>query len=68
MPLGGTSNHFRTAILRALGGWDPFNVTEDADLGIRIAQLGKRVSLIDSTTLRKLRFRFGHGCGNDRAG
>ncbi|HEV2653248.1 MAG TPA: glycosyltransferase [Rhizomicrobium sp.] len=33
MPLGGTSNHFRTSVLKTLGGWDPFNVTEDADLG-----------------------------------
>ena len=53
MPLGGTSNHFRTAVLRALGGWDPFNVTEDADLGIRIAQLGMRVSMLDSTTFEE---------------
>ena len=40
LPLGGTSNHFRTAILRAAGGWDPFNVTEDADLGLRFDRLG----------------------------
>jgi cellulose synthase/poly-beta-1,6-N-acetylglucosamine synthase-like glycosyltransferase len=41
-PLGGTSNHFRTATLRQLGGWDAFNVTEDADLGVRLSrrQLG----------------------------
>jgi cellulose synthase/poly-beta-1,6-N-acetylglucosamine synthase-like glycosyltransferase len=50
MPLGGTSNHFRTAILRAVHAWDPFNVTEDADLGIRLAALGYRVSMLDSTT------------------
>ncbi len=53
MPLGGTSNHFRTAMLRELGGWDPFNVTEDADLGIRIAQLGSRVAMLDSTTFEE---------------
>jgi cellulose synthase/poly-beta-1,6-N-acetylglucosamine synthase-like glycosyltransferase len=53
MPLGGTSNHFRTATLRELGGWDAFNVTEDADLGIRIAQLGKRVAMLDSTTFEE---------------
>ncbi|MEI9993442.1 MAG: glycosyltransferase [Rhizomicrobium sp.] len=53
MPLGGTSNHFRTGVLRELGGWDPFNVTEDADLGIRIAQLGKRVAMLDSTTFEE---------------
>jgi hypothetical protein len=43
IPLGGTSNHFRTDILRDLHAWDPFNVTEDADLGIRIGQKGFRV-------------------------
>ena len=47
MPLGGTSNHFRTSILRAVGGWDAFNVTEDADLGIRLAQSGYRVSMLE---------------------
>ncbi|MHB8334079.1 MAG: glycosyltransferase [Acidimicrobiales bacterium] len=50
MPLGGTSNHFRTAALRTLGGWDPYNVTEDADLGIRSMALGYRVGAIESTT------------------
>lgn len=50
MPLGGTSNHFRTSVLRAIGAWDPFNVTEDADIGIRLAALGYRVSMLDSST------------------
>lgn len=59
MPLGGTSNHFRTAVLRAVGGWDPFNVTEDADLGIRLAQLGYRVSMLDSTTFEEAPTRLG---------
>jgi cellulose synthase/poly-beta-1,6-N-acetylglucosamine synthase-like glycosyltransferase len=59
MPLGGTSNHFRTDVLRRLGGWDPFNVTEDADLGIRIAQLGMRVSMLDSTTFEEAPARLG---------
>ena len=58
MPLGGTSNHFRTAVLRQLGGWDPFNVTEDADLGIRIAHLGKRVAMLDSTTFEEAPVHF----------
>jgi len=53
MPLGGTSNHFRTSLLREVCGWDPFNVTEDADLGIRLAQLGYRVSMLDSTTFEE---------------
>ena len=50
MPLGGTSNHFRTEALRAICSWDPYNVTEDADLGIRLARLGLRVTTLDSTT------------------
>jgi glycosyltransferase XagB len=50
IPLGGTSNHFRTSALRTLGGWDPFNVTEDADLGIRAAAMGWRVGVVNSTT------------------
>jgi cellulose synthase/poly-beta-1,6-N-acetylglucosamine synthase-like glycosyltransferase len=50
IPLGGTSNHFRTEALRQLGGWDPFNVTEDADLGIRASALGYTVGVINSTT------------------
>lgn len=50
LPLGGTSNHFKTAQLRRLQGWDPFNVTEDADLGVRLFQKGFRTAVIDSTT------------------
>jgi len=50
MPLGGTSNHFRVEALRAINAWDPFNVTEDADLGIRLSRLGMRVKTLDSTT------------------
>jgi cellulose synthase/poly-beta-1,6-N-acetylglucosamine synthase-like glycosyltransferase len=53
IPLGGTSNHFRTDRLRALGGWDPYNVTEDADLGIRASARGWRVAVIDSTTFEE---------------
>ncbi|WP_274427214.1 glycosyltransferase [Chelativorans sp. YIM 93263] len=46
LPLGGTSNHFRRAILERIGGWDPCNVTEDADLGVRLARLGYRTGTI----------------------
>jgi cellulose synthase/poly-beta-1,6-N-acetylglucosamine synthase-like glycosyltransferase len=51
MPLGGTSNHFRADILRAAGGWDPYNVTEDADLGHRLHRLGYRSEMITRPTL-----------------
>ena len=50
IPLGGTSNHFRTEILRDIGGWDPYNVTEDADLGIRLARQGYRTEIVNSIT------------------
>jgi cellulose synthase/poly-beta-1,6-N-acetylglucosamine synthase-like glycosyltransferase len=53
IPLGGTSNHFRRSVLRKLGGWDPFNVTEDADLGIRMYREGYRVRVLESTTLEE---------------
>lgn len=59
IPLGGTSNHFRTAALRELGGWDPYNVTEDADLGIRASALGYRVGVVDSTTMEEATSRIG---------
>jgi cellulose synthase/poly-beta-1,6-N-acetylglucosamine synthase-like glycosyltransferase len=53
VPLGGTSNHFRREALMAVGGWDPFNVTEDADLGLRFHRMGYRVGVIDSVTLEE---------------
>jgi len=59
IPLGGTSNHFRTEVLRELHAWDPFNVTEDADLGIRIGQKGYRVGVVDSTTFEEASCRAG---------
>lgn len=53
IPLGGTSNHFRLDRLRELHAWDPFNVTEDADLGIRAAALGYTVGIVQSTTFEE---------------
>jgi glycosyltransferase XagB len=53
VPLGGTSNHFRTSALRNILGWDAWNVTEDADIGIRLARLGYRVADLPSTTLEE---------------
>lgn len=50
IPLGGTSNHFRTSDLRAVGAWDPHNVTEDADLGIRLVRMGYASATLASTT------------------
>ena len=50
IPLGGTSNHFRTSILRELLGWDAYNVTEDCDLGVRLARAGYETRMLDTTT------------------
>ncbi|MBV9543819.1 MAG: glycosyltransferase [Chloroflexi bacterium] len=50
IPLGGTSNHFPMRCLNELGAWDPYNVTEDADLGIRMYKGGWKTAVIDSTT------------------
>jgi cellulose synthase/poly-beta-1,6-N-acetylglucosamine synthase-like glycosyltransferase len=48
--LGGTSNHFRRSTLMKIGGWDPYNVTEDADLGLRLARFGYSVGTLPSET------------------
>ncbi|MHC4841765.1 MAG: glycosyltransferase [Planctomycetota bacterium] len=50
IPLGGTSNHFRCGVLRDLDGWDPWNVTEDCDLGLRLARRGHDTRVLESTT------------------
>jgi cellulose synthase/poly-beta-1,6-N-acetylglucosamine synthase-like glycosyltransferase len=50
LPLGGTSSHLRTAAVRALGGWDAWNVTEDCELGMRLAAAGYRSRTLDSVT------------------
>lgn len=60
IPLGGTSNHFVTARLRELGAWDPFNVTEDADLGVRLHKAGYATRVMDSTTLEEANSEVGN--------
>jgi cellulose synthase/poly-beta-1,6-N-acetylglucosamine synthase-like glycosyltransferase len=59
LPLGGTSNHFRRAALDEIGGWDPFNVTEDADIGLRLARGGYRVGTITLPTYEEAPVSFG---------
>ena len=56
IPLGGTSNHFKTEKLREIGAWDAFNVTEDADLGIRIARFGYDCTTITAETAEEAPF------------
>jgi cellulose synthase/poly-beta-1,6-N-acetylglucosamine synthase-like glycosyltransferase len=58
LPLGGTSNHFRRAALAEVGGWDPFNVTEDADLGMRLTRFGYRAEVISRPTYEAAPERF----------
>ncbi len=58
--LGGTSNHFRRRALEACGGWDPFNVTEDADLGLRLARMGLHCDLLASNTLEEANMELGN--------
>ncbi len=60
IPLGGTSNHFKTGTLRELGGWDPFNVTEDCDLGVRIHATGHRTETIASITWEEANSHIGN--------
>jgi cellulose synthase/poly-beta-1,6-N-acetylglucosamine synthase-like glycosyltransferase len=59
IPLGGTSNHFRVSALRWLLAWDPYNVTEDADLGMRLARAGYRCGVLNSTTYEEAPLKFG---------
>jgi len=60
IPLGGTSNHFRTQVLREVGAWDPFNVAEDADLGIRLHKAGYKTAIMDATTYEEATSRVGN--------
>ncbi|WP_181708390.1 glycosyltransferase [Chthonobacter rhizosphaerae] len=58
LPLGGTSNHFKRDALVIAHGWDPFNVTEDADLGVRLARYGFSSGVLDSVTREEAPDRF----------
>ena len=59
IPLGGTSNHFHHGHLFRAGGWDPFNVTEDADLGFRLASLGLRAAMVSAPTYEEAPVYYG---------
>lgn len=60
IPLGGTSNHFKTEALKQLNAWDPYNVTEDADLGIRLYKEGFKTAIVDSRTWEEATSRVGN--------
>lgn len=59
IPLGGTSNHFKVDALREVSAWDPFNVAEDADLGVRLNRLGYSSRVASSTTYEEATCHFG---------
>lgn len=58
LPLGGTSNHFRRQALEEVGAWDPYNVTEDADIAMRFARFGYRADVIRRPTYEAAPTRF----------
>ena len=58
VPLGGTTLFFRRNVLEKLGGWDAHNVTEDADLGIRLARHGYRTEIVHTVTEEEANCRF----------
>jgi glycosyltransferase XagB len=60
MPLGGTSNYVRRSWLERAHGWDAWNVTEDADLGVRLARLGGRAAMISEPTWEEAPSRLSH--------
>lgn len=57
IPLGGSSNHFRASVLKQNAGWDPYNVTEDAEIGLRMHNMGYKIGLFDSLTLEEAPIR-----------
>lgn len=57
IPLGGSSNHFDLEKIKKLGGWDPYNVAEDADLGYRFAKYGYKTKMLNSTTMEEAPIR-----------
>jgi cellulose synthase/poly-beta-1,6-N-acetylglucosamine synthase-like glycosyltransferase len=63
IPLGGTSNHLRLETLHQVDGWDPYNVTEDADLGMRLAIDGHKTAMLNSITMEEAPAHFSEWYG-----
>jgi len=53
IPLGGSSNHFVTKVIKEIGGWDPYNVTEDAEIGLRLKDHGYDIEVLSDRTLEE---------------
>ena len=68
IPLGGTTLYFRRDVLEKLGGWDAHNVTEDADLGFRLARHGYRTEMLNTVTGEEANCSYGPGSSSDPAG
>jgi len=45
-PLGGNTVFFTRQVLQRVGGWDEHDLTEDADIGIRISLLGEPIRVV----------------------
>ncbi len=60
IPLGGTSNHFKIEALKEMKAWDPYNVTEDADLGIRLYASGYTTGIVNSRTWEEANSQVGN--------
>ena len=58
IPLGGTTVYLKRSALKQVGGWDAHNVTEDADLGIRLSRFGFKTILVPTVTREEANNRF----------
>ena len=58
IPLGGTTVYLKRGALTHVGGWDAHNVTEDADLGVRLARFGYHTWLLPTVTREEANNRF----------
>lgn len=46
VPLSGTTNFFKREVILKMKGWDPYNLTEDFDIGMRLYNSHKKVGLV----------------------
>jgi glycosyltransferase XagB len=46
IPLGGNTVFFSRDLLNRIGGWDESNLTEDAEIGLRVSSMGERIRVI----------------------
>ena len=53
LPLSGHSSLYRTEVIREIGAWDPYNVTEDAELGMRLYRRGYKTEILRTRSLEE---------------